>query len=630
MAATASGRIPDAFVRDLLSRVDIVEVIGSRVELKQAGREFRGLSPFTNEKSPSFFVNPSKQMFFDFSSGKNGTAISFLMENDRLSFVEAVEELAKSIGVEVPREGGQSSERLVLDGPLDALAAAQRFYREQLANSDIARSYLRRRGLTGATGNIYQIGFAPDSRTFITQKFSESSAKRQYAVEAGIIGQGEGGGFYDRFRNRIMFPIRDPRGRTIGFGGRTLGNDPAKYLNSPETLLFHKGRNLFGLYEAKQSSKADLPFLLVVEGYMDVVMLAHHGIRNAVATLGTATTRDHLALLFKNTKRVIFCFDGDRAGRSAASRALEQAIPEIYEGRECRFMFLPEGHDPDTLVQEIKAEGFLDLIEKAVPLSEFLLSELYKRVDTSSREGRARLVDVAIPYLDSMRDGILRDSLIATIAKRAGVNFDDVKYANRRIKPQLVRSRVEPPVGRDEVIRAFNASPIRRALQMLFERPALADKVRNVERLALYEHPRMALLIEAIDFFREEPGSTGAQFAEKIRGSDKESWLNGIDPIEISITDDGVEREFVDCLENINIKYFRQVAAKSLQRWSEGNASSEDAIAFKSILDEIHSPIFLKRIRVLQTMLASGEIGDDEVVELHELSERMRLIGRDV
>ena len=348
-----SGRIPEAFIHDLLERTDIVEIIGARIELKRAGREYKARSPFSNEKTPSFFVSPQKQMFFDFSSGKNGTAISFLMEYDRLSFVEAVEELAQRAGLEVPREGGRS-DHVVMDGPLDALAAAQRFYRDQLRSAQPAIEYLKKRGVTGDTAKLFGIGYAPESWDALSSFLKDA----RHAVDAGLLIERDGGGVYDRFRNRIMFPIRDTRGRVIGFGGRTLGNDPAKYLNSPETPLFHKGRNLYGLYEAKQSSKSNLPYLLVVEGYMDVVMLAQHGIPQAVATLGTATTREHLALLFKSTSKVVFCFDGDRAGRSAAWRALEQALPEVYESRECQFMFLPDGHDPDSLVQQIGQEAF--------------------------------------------------------------------------------------------------------------------------------------------------------------------------------------------------------------------------------------------------------------------------------
>src|SRR5581483_3965252 len=328
-------------------------------------------------------------------------SINFLMENDRLSFVEAVEELAKRAGLTVPREGGRGNDQLVLEGPLDALAAAERFFRSQLRTHQPAIDYLKQRGLSGDTAKLYNIGYAPDSWDALAQQFKGDTA---HAITAGLLKKKEETGrVFDVFRNRVMFPIRDTRGRVIAFGGRTLANDPAKYLNSPETPLFHKGRNLFGLYEAKQSTKSELPYLMVVEGYMDTVMLAQHGIRNVVATLGTATTREHLALLFKSTARVVFCFDGDRAGRSAAWRALEEALPEVYEGRECRFMFLPEGHDPDTLVQEIGADAFRARVDQAMSLTDFLLGELKKQVNLASLDGRARLAGLARPHLERMR-----------------------------------------------------------------------------------------------------------------------------------------------------------------------------------------------------------------------------------
>jgi DNA primase len=493
------SRIPQAFIQDLLSRVDIVEVVGARVDLKRAGKEYKGLSPFTNEKSPSFFVSPAKQMFFCFSSGKNGTAINFLMENDRLSFVEAVEELAKRAGVQVPREGSRGGDdRLVLEGPLDALAAAERLFRSQLRTSQAAIEYLKTRGLSGDTAKLFGIGFAPDSWDALSQHFPDPT----HALSAGLLKRKEETGrVFDVFRNRIMFPIRDTRGRVIAFGGRTLGNDPAKYLNSPETPLFHKGRNLFGLYEAKQSSKAELPFLMVVEGYMDTVMLAQHGIRNVVATLGTATTREHLSLLFKSTARVVFCFDGDRAGRSAAWRALEQALPEVHEGRECRFLFLPDGHDPDTLVQEIGADAFRALLEQAVSLSDFLLGELKKQVNLGTRDGRARLVGLARPYLERMREGPLRSVVVDELERLSRLGRADLD-ALLTARERAATAGRPAPAGRPDLP---GARPIKRALQLLLERPEMAQNVGHVEQLAALPQPGIEMLVE-----RASCWSTGA------------------------------------------------------------------------------------------------------------------------
>lgn len=542
----AGGRIPDSFIHDLLSRTDIVEVVGSRVELKRAGREYKGLSPFTNEKSPSFFVNPAKQMFFDFSSGKNGTAITFLMENDRLSFVEAVEELAKRAGVEVPREGGNEGPRLVLDGPLDALAVAEKFYRGQLKTHQPAIDYLKQRGLDGETAKLFNIGFAPESWDSLTRLFPEADGQRQHALDAGLLIERDGGGAYDRFRNRVMFPIRDTRGRTIGFGGRTLANDPAKYLNSPETPLFHKGRNLFGLFEAKQSTKAELPHLLVVEGYMDVVMLAQHGIRNAVATLGTATTREHLTLLFKSTRRAVFCFDGDRAGRSAAWRALEQALPEVFDDRECRFMFLPDGHDPDSLVQEIGADAFRALIDKAQPLSDFLLDELLKQVNLASREGRARLPGLARPHLDKLRDGALRTLIVDRLLTLTRMQRDDLEAALAaagKAAPAATDSGGE----RGRRVETPGSKPVRIALQLLLEDPALAARAEHLGQIAMLNQPGLDILLDTIEFFSENPEAHAAQWLEMNRDSARGAALARISAMPLPLTGD-LGAEFTDCL----------------------------------------------------------------------------------
>lgn len=545
----SGGRIPESFIHDLLARSDIVEVISTRVELKRAGKEYRGLSPFTHEKSPSFFVNPSKQMFFDFSSGKNGNVISFLMEFDRLTYVEAIEDLARQAGLEVPREGGRGGERLVLEGPLDAMAAAQRFFREQLRKYAPAIEYLKKRGITGETAKLFGIGYAPESWDALTHFFQDTT----HAVDAGLlIKKDQGGGVYDRFRNRVMFPIRDTRGRTIAFGGRTLGNDPAKYLNSPETPLFHKGRNLFGLYEAKQSG-SKLPYLIVVEGYMDVVMLAQHGIQEAVATLGTATTQEHLHLLFKSTSRVVFCFDGDRAGRAAAWRALEQALPEIYEGRECVFMFLPDGHDPDTLVQEIGAEAFRKLIGAAMPLSQFLLGELAKQVNLGSMDGRASLAALARPHLEKLREGPLRALMLDELGRITKLSRTD-------LEAMFNRKSAEPasnPASAANKPELGAARPVKRALQLLLEKPALAEHVEHLELLEQSDAPGITLLIEAIDFFHGHPEAHAAHLLEFWRESPKGKALERLMQQETNLDEATLEREFSETMAHLSQKGLR-------------------------------------------------------------------------
>lgn len=578
-----AGRIPDSFIQDLLARTDIVEVIGQRVELKRAGKEFKGLSPFSNEKSPSFFVSPAKQMFFDFSSGKNGTVISFLMDYDRLNFVEAVEELAQRAGVEVPREGGGFDQRLVLEGPLDALAAAERFFKDQLKKSEPAKEYLKKRGVSGETAKTFGIGLAPESWDALTRLFPDP----RHALDAGLLIEREGrDGVYDRFRNRIMFPIRDTRGRVIGFGGRTLANDPAKYLNSPETPLFHKGRNLYGLYEAKQSAKAALPYLIVVEGYMDVVMLAQHGVREAVATLGTATTREHLTLLFKQTSKVVFCFDGDRAGRAAAWRALEQALPEIQGTRECRFLFLPDGHDPDTYVQEVGSEAFRALVEKAEPLTAFLLAELGKQADLETIEGRAKLAALAKPHLAKLPEGPLRSLLTDELVRITRLRRSEVEA----LAPAATEDQ---PAHEMQSVRPGKADPAaklpRRALRILLEEPRLAAKAEHIGQIAKAPLPGAAALVEAIEFFQEHPHFTAAQLEHAWTGTSKAVALARLAAEPLDIEGDALQTQFLSVLKTLRERAVKAQFDTLMQREGLSAAEQQEALALQSALAAIRS-----------------------------------------
>ncbi len=540
-----AGRIPDSFIQDLLARTDIVQVIGERLDLRKAGKEYRARSPFTNEKTPSFFVSPTKQMFFDFSSGKNGTAISFLMEYDRLQFVEAVEELAQRAGVTVPREGGAAAERLVLDGPLDALAAAERIYKSELKKSPEAIEYLKQRGLTGETARRFGIGFAPDRWDTIAGQVPE-----KHALEAGLLVKNEEKGrVYDFYRRRIMFPVRNRRGQVITFGGRVLpgSDDDRKYLNGRETQLFDKSRQLYGLHEARQGTGA-IPYILVVEGYMDVVMLAQHGIPHAVATMGTATTREHLNLLFKSTQRVVFCFDADRAGRAAAWRALEQALPEAYEGREMLFMFLPDKadggkHDPDSFVQEVGVEEFRKRVMGAQSLSDFLLSELRTQARPSTAEGRARMVALAKPHLARLRDGPLRKMIVDELAKIARLNPEDVAAGQAR----------EGPAAGSEgaAIRTIAARPVLRALQLLLEQPALASQVDNLEQLVAAEAPGVGLLVAVIEHFRDHPDATAARLLELWREEERGKALARVAMEPLELGQEMFAREFGDAIAHL-------------------------------------------------------------------------------
>lgn len=545
-----AGRIPDAFIQDLLARTDIVQVIGERLQLKKAGKEYVALSPFTNEKSPSFTISPQKQFYHCFSSGKHGTAITFLMEYDRLQFVEAVEELAKRAGLTVPREGG-ASERLVLDGPLDALAAAERIYKAELKKSDVAIEYLKQRGVTGETAKRFGIGFAPDRWDTIAAQVPDP----RHALEAGLLVKNDQGRIYDFYRRRIMFPVRNTRGQIITFGGRVLpgSDDNRKYLNGRETPLFDKGRQLYGLFEARQGTGA-IPSILVVEGYMDVVMLAQHGIVHAVATMGTATTREHLNLLFKSTQRVVFCFDGDRAGRAAAWRALEQALPEAYEGREMLFMFLPDKadggkHDPDSFVQEVGAEEFNRRMAQAQSLSGFLLGQLSGQVNLSTPDGRARLVSLAKPHLARLREGPLRTLILDELARLTRLTRADLESGRPGEAAAAGPERA--------VLHAIAARPVLRALQLLLEQPDLAVKVTNLEQLAQADAPGIGLLVAVVEHFRDHPEATAAQLLELWREEERGQALARVAMEPLELDEQAVAQEFVDALAHLAQKGLR-------------------------------------------------------------------------
>jgi len=426
-----AGRIPQTFIDELIARADIVEVIGSRVPLKKAGREYKACCPFHDEKTPSFWVSPDKQFYHCFGCGAHGTALGFLMQYEQLPFPEAVEELAGRLGLEVPHEGGNAPAQRGQEELTDLLGRVAGFYQECLQANERARAYLQGRGLEGATLERFRIGYAPDSWNEVLRRFGATEAARKALQSTGLIIEREtpragGEPYYDRFRDRIMFPIRDPRGRVLGFGGRVLDGGEPKYLNSPETELFHKGQELYGLHEIRLA-RTNLQRLLFVEGYMDVVRLHQAGVAYAAATLGTATTPEHLRRAFRLVSEVVFAFDGDRAGRAAAWRALQNALPEAREGRELRFLFLPEGEDPDSLVGRDGRDAFEARLGTALPLSEYLVVHLREQADVSHADGRARFVSLARPLLARVPPGIYLELLLARVAQEVGLSSDRLR-----------------------------------------------------------------------------------------------------------------------------------------------------------------------------------------------------------
>jgi len=412
--------IPKSFIQDLLNRLDIVDVIERYVPLKKSGANYAACCPFHNEKSPSFTVSQSKQFYHCFGCGAHGTAISFVMEQAGMGFIDAVEELARSIGVEVPREApvpGQAQQKIAPD-LYELMQAATRYYREQLKQSPRAIEYLKRRGLSGEIAARFGIGYAPEAwqnLTGIAASYQDASL-----VETGMVIEGDSGKRYDRFRDRIMFPIVNARGQIIGFGGRILDSGEPKYLNSPETVLFEKGHELYGLYQAQKAIRAHQQ-VVVVEGYMDVVALAQHGVEYAVATLGTATTPFHVQKLLRLAEQVVFCFDGDAAGQRAAWRALENSLPHLVDGKRIGFLFLPREHDPDSYIREHGTEAFEQLLHDSLPLSGYLLRELSSKVDLRTQEGRSNLLEQAKPLLMQISAPAMALLIRKEVAALAGI-----------------------------------------------------------------------------------------------------------------------------------------------------------------------------------------------------------------
>jgi DNA primase len=518
----SSGRIPQHFIDELVARADIVDVIGSRVPLKKGGKEFKARCPFHDEKSASFTVVPDKQFYHCFGCGAHGTALGFLMDYDHLSFVEAVEELATRVGLEVPREQDANFKPKPSDDLYAPLEQAARLYADHLMNSDRAIEYVKKRGLTKETAQRFSMGYAPDAWDFIGKQLGATEADARRLLQVGLVIEREQrGGHYDRFRDRLMFPIRDTRGRTIGFGGRILDQGEPKYLNSPETELFHKGKELYGLFEARQATR-NLQRLMVVEGYMDVVRLHQAGITYAVATLGTATTPEHLTRIFRVVSEVVFCFDGDRAGRAAAWRALENALSQIREGRQIRFLFLPDGHDPDSLVGEEGREKFEARLDSALALSDYFIRELSARSDVSTVDGRAQLAETARPLLAKIPPGVYRELLLDELGRTVGLPserlaalFGAAPHASGRSATSEPERAFEPshsmgnaqgtgnPTGRRNLVR--------QAVHLLVHFPHAAQAQVDLGALKAVDRPGVPLLVELLDSLRSNPSpSTGA------------------------------------------------------------------------------------------------------------------------
>ena len=516
-----AGRIPRDFINDLIDRINIVDVIGLRVKLKRAGSNHKGCCPFHNEKTPSFTVSEQKQFYHCFGCGVHGTAIDFLMEHDGMHFVDAVEALAELAGVDVPREGG-GNEQARSDGlrPLfSALDEVNQHYQQRLRDCPAAIEYLKQRGLTGAIARQFGIGYADDSFDHLQKEFPPLE---ESLLRTGMLVKNDNGRVYARFRHRIMFPIRDRRGRVIGFGGRVLDKSEPKYLNSPETPLFHKGSELYGLYEARKSAR-DKGYTIVVEGYMDVIALAQHGIGNAVATLGTACNEQHCETLFRTVSDIIFCFDGDRAGREAAWRAANAALPGLREGRDVHFLFLPDGEDPDSLVNQSGADGFEQQLTQKKPVVDFLFDYLTVDLDIDSVGGKAKLANKLKPLLERIPAGLYRDLTERRLQSLLGI---PIRVAT---KPTPAASSRQSMLRKAGVATPSAAQPQRTAMRdlvmLLLEHPSLSNgcdaEVQQLDK----NINGFPLLLRLLEVCRQQPEANTAVIIEAFRDEQEFAWL---------------------------------------------------------------------------------------------------------
>lgn len=581
-----AGMIPRQFIDDLLARADIVELIDSRVPLKKAGKNYQACCPFHTEKSPSFSVSQDKQFYHCFGCGEHGNAISFLMEFDRLEFPDAVEELASHYNMEVPREQNNQSPAQQLkqqqayqqkQNDYELLDSISRFYQQQLkvaTDKETAISYLKGRGLSGEIVKRFGIGYISDTWDGIMTPFAKSRAITQQLVDLGMAIQGDKNKPYDRFRGRIMFPIRDKRGRAIGFGGRVLGDGTPKYLNSPETRIYHKGQELYGLYEAKQANK-QLSRLVVVEGYMDVVALAQHGVDYAVASLGTATTPEQLQTLFRTVKEVICCYDGDRAGRDAAWRAMDNALPLIQDGYSLKFVFLPDGEDPDSLIREQGQQAFESILDNAMPLSEFLLANLSEQTDLNTSEGTSKLVELFQPYLNKLPESFLKQDIISSIANKfargSEKRLEELRrhHSKEQNKPKNKQTKI---------------TPIRLAIALLLEHPHIVKAIPDASILQQLEMPGMPLLNQLVQLSNANSNINSAQLIEYFRGTPEGSQLTKLMCLEHYVEAENAESTFLDILESFLNKFIEQRTEQLIAKEQENGLSKEEKQELYSLL----------------------------------------------
>jgi DNA primase len=633
-----AGLIPQSFIDDLLNRTDIVDVVSSRLQLKKTGKNYSACCPFHKEKTPSFSVSPDKQFYYCFGCGAGGNALGFMMDHDNLDFPQAVEELAKAAGMEVPREQSVKGQkpRQPTDSPLyPLLTAAAEFYRQALKSHPTRKAavdYLKGRGLSGEIARDFGLGFAPPGWDNLHKHLSSDTLQQKTMIDAGLlIENAETGKRYDRFRDRVMFPIRDSRGRVIAFGGRVLGDDKPKYLNSPETPVFHKGQELYGLFEARKYSR-NLDEIIVVEGYMDVIALAQQGLRNAVATLGTATSEDHLKKLFRVVPNVLFCFDGDQAGRNAAWRALEAALSSLQDGRRARFLFLPEGEDPDTLVRSEGTDAFRARINQhAQPLADYFFEQLTKEADPRSLEGKAHMATLAAPLIDKVPGANLRTLMRQRLSEITGLNTEAMNHLVQSA-PHEAPPGYDPNIDYDAIpdyadfqpdnvyeaqpewtkkaggqkkwekkpwdkkgkrpdfeprgprTPATVEPPTLTALRTLLHHPQLAEKVEDASHFAAEDHIYAQLLVALLEALQKNPKLRSLQLIARWHGTEQGRLLRALAEKEWLIEADNLEQQFFDTITSLSARQRERSLEHLIRKARQSELSAEEKVQLRDLL----------------------------------------------
>lgn len=631
-----AGLIAQSFIDDLLNRSDIVEVVSSRVQLKKSGKNYTACCPFHQEKTPSFTVSQEKQFYYCFGCGAGGNALGFIMDHDHLEFPEAVEELASRAGVEVEREASSSSPRQPrqpANSPLyDLLSAASDYYRGALRNHpqrDAAVDYLKQRGVSGVIARDFALGFAPPGWDNLSKQLGGDNLQQQALIEAGLLVENaESKRRYDRFRDRIMFPIHDSRGRIVGFGGRVLGDDKPKYLNSPETAVFHKGRELYGLYEARKHNR-QLSEIIVVEGYMDVIALAQQGLRNAVATLGTATSEEHIKRLFRVVPNILFCFDGDNAGRKAAWRALEATLGNLKDGLQARFLFVPDGEDPDSLIRSEGLEAFQARIaQQAVPLTAYFFTHLSETINLDSLEGKAHLATLASPLLERIPGVNLRALMQQKLARITDLpvtsNSEQVQSSSSAAPSQPPQEPtystafdpaeisgysdhsqplVAQPYTRQRYSNTEKGGPARQpkraktavetphlaALRTLLHHPYLAHKVDSANKLAAEDDLYAQLLVSLLEALQKSPELSPLQLITRWHGTEQGHLLRALAEKEWLIDADNLEQQFIDTITRLAVRQRERHIEQLLNKARSDELSDEEKKHLRTLLAQHNS-----------------------------------------